>query len=84
MNWGVKNMLNVQTICIAIGVITLHTATLDAKLVTKTVKIMTISNMQYVGKYRRFLSISPIFPFKFVYCGFEASDKANPPPVDND
>ena len=69
------------TNCIAIGAITLQTATFDAKFVMKTVKIIINKIINIFGNVLRFFNISPIFPFKSVYSFFAAFDKANPPPM---
>lgn len=73
-------MYSSLTRLIAIGVITLQTATFDAKLVIKTLIIIRNKTITELCRLCRSDSAVPIFPFKFEYCSLAAVDSANPPP----
>lgn len=65
----------------AIGVITLHTATFEAKFVTKVVNIIIKNIIRKFGNELKFFKSCPIFPFKSEYSFFAASERAKPPPL---
>lgn len=63
------------------GVSTLHTTTLDAKLVITTVTNIIISRVAGTGKSLIVANAWAITPFKLVFSAFAASESENPAPI---
>lgn len=64
----------------AIGVIKLHVATLDARLVIKVVKVIIKNNTNVTGRSAKADRPFPIAPFRLVFSFLAASESAVPAP----